>query len=185
VTGAFDAEIRLRPASADDVPFVYESLTELRGGVDVSPDMFHAYCGRLFEEPDARILIADAGGRRVGAIALNRFAMPRYAGYGYEIEEFVVVRACRRKGVGRRMLELVIERCGRDPLARKIVVKSNRAGARLYRTIMSPRRAPTFQHLLNMLPRTSTSRSARRHAVPHASSGGAPRPLSTQDDHDR
>ena len=129
-------DVRLRHASLDDAAFAHDCLSELRDGVRVSREAFEVYLRAVVVQPQVSILIAESGRRRVGLVTLNRFVMPRYVGYGYEIEEFVVAPAHRRCGIGRQMLTLLIEMCGRDPQARKLVVKSNTIGATLYATMM-------------------------------------------------
>ena len=98
------------------------------------------------------MLFIEADGKHAGVVTLVRFAMPRYLGHGYEIQELVVAPAFRRQGLARRALELVAERCRADAHARKVVIRTNVEHARrAYATVWSATDLTSYQTLLHLL----------------------------------
>jgi GNAT superfamily N-acetyltransferase len=127
--------MELAPMTSATMRFVYECLGELRGSAVYSFENFSEYVDQqLIEHPACRILVASIDGNPVGMLTCNTFAMPRYLGFGYELEEVVVHPLHRRQGLGRKMIARFIDDVRSDPRVRKIIVKTDdreRAG-RLY-----------------------------------------------------
>jgi GNAT superfamily N-acetyltransferase len=119
-----------------DTGFVFECLKELRGSAEYSIDRFEAYVKAycLLDHPDFQIMIGASAFQPVGILTCNRFAMPRYLGFGYEIEEIVISPALQGKGYGKAMIEAFLAWSQPDQSIRKIILKTDdgaRAG-RLY-----------------------------------------------------
>jgi GNAT superfamily N-acetyltransferase len=73
-------------------------------------------------------------GEKVGMLTCNRFAIPRYLGFGIEIEEVVTHPSYQGQGIGSEMLEAFISSCVQNSNIRIVIVKTDdpkRAG-RLY-----------------------------------------------------
>jgi ribosomal protein S18 acetylase RimI-like enzyme len=127
----------LRRAVIADAEFLFECLRELRGGASYTPADFVEYLERhgLLSHPEFQIFVGCAGVRPVGMLTCNRFAMPRYLGFGVEIEEVVVHPRAQRQGYAEAMLQALFKRLAGDRALRKILVKTDdqlRAGG-LYR----------------------------------------------------
>jgi ribosomal protein S18 acetylase RimI-like enzyme len=145
----------LRPAIPADAGFLYECLGELRGGVSYPLERFEDYLRRhrLLEHPAYGVLVGADGGRAVGMLTCNRFAMPRYLGFGLEIEEVVVHPGAQRRGYGRRMLLALFERAKADPEIRKVIVKTDdelRAGG-LYAQYFTVVKTTVYGRTVNLL----------------------------------
>jgi ribosomal protein S18 acetylase RimI-like enzyme len=128
--------LHLRRANDGDLAFLHECLGELRGGVSYSLADFGAYLAThgLLAHADFQIWTGCEGEERVGMLTCNRFAMPRYLGFGLEIEELVVHPRAQRRGHAEAMLSALFLRAADDRTLRKILVKTDdqaRAG-RLY-----------------------------------------------------
>jgi GNAT superfamily N-acetyltransferase len=128
--------IELRRMIREDTGFVFDCLKELRGSVTYSLDGFESYLEehRLIDHADFYILIGADALERIGMLTCNRFSMPRYLGFGYEIEEVVVHPALQGRGYGKALIEAFLSRAALDASVRKVIVKTDddvRAG-RLY-----------------------------------------------------
>jgi ribosomal protein S18 acetylase RimI-like enzyme len=103
--------------------------------------------------------VENATGARVGVVTVTRFSMIRYLGCGYEIEEVSVLPEYQGKGVAPRMLELVVEQFAKDPLARKLLIRTNGENAkRAYGRVVSMTDMVSMHKPLNLLPPDPTRR---------------------------
>ena len=128
--------MKLRPMTPDDVPFIHECLRELRGAVDYPEGRLADYLANdpVVQSGCCRIFVGEVDGVAVGMLTCNRYAMPRYLGYGIELEEVVVHPACQGHGHGGAMLEAFLAMVQADPSVRRVTVRTDdvqRAG-RLY-----------------------------------------------------
>jgi GNAT superfamily N-acetyltransferase len=149
-------EVRLvdlkAPVSAEDAAFVTECLVALFAPIAGRVDEMRMYLDAHVRPPETSVLVIEVDGHRAGIVTLVRFAMPRYLGYGYEIQELVVAPPHQNKGVARRTLALVAERCRGDARARKVVIRTNVDGARrAYASVWSATDLTSFQTMLNLL----------------------------------
>lgn len=145
----------LRSARESDLEFLFECLAELRGGARYTSRQLDEYLREhlLLGHADFRILVGCDATVSVGMLTCNRFAMPRYLGFGVEIEEVVVHPGAQRRGFGRRMLLELFEQLRRDPLIRKIIVKTDdqlKAGS-LYRQYFSVVQTTVYSQTVNLL----------------------------------
>jgi|GEM_PF-1221407 len=120
-------EITLRPAQPDDLPFVHECLKALRGRAQYGVPELRAYMERLPEVQGTAttLLVAHHQGRAVGILAVNRFAMPRYLGYGVELEEVVIDQDHRRYGYGAAMIAAFLRSVEGDRELRTVRVRTD------------------------------------------------------------
>jgi len=131
----------LQPFAAGHIDFVFECLRELRGQADYSLAQFEDYVRAhgLFGHADFLILVGITGAQPVGMLTCNRFAMPRYLGFGYELEEVVVHPSFQGRGHGKELVHAFLERARSEPEIRKVIVKTDdqlRAG-KLYQRYFS------------------------------------------------
>jgi len=143
----------LAPVSGADRDHVIECLRALNGDVDRIRGDIEAMLPVYLADPSVELVIVGTSeGEAAGLVTLTRFAMPRYAGYGYEIEEIAMLPAFRGRGLGRNALVALAERLGADKRARKIVVRTNGAdAARLYAAVYSETDMRSFQMFVNKI----------------------------------
>jgi GNAT superfamily N-acetyltransferase len=135
-------ELALRPAGPDDAAFVHECLTALRGRAQYDVQRLREYLELLLDEQGVTttILVASNAGTAVGLLTVNRFAMPRYLGFGIELEEVVVHAEHRRKGYGTAMINSFLRSVQDDGSLRSVRVRtddhegSGRLYARMFNT---------------------------------------------------
>lgn len=140
------------PVSVDDASFVADCLVELFAPIAGRTDELRAYLDVTLRSPETTMLVMEVDGQRAGLVTLVRYAMPRYLGYAYEIQELVVAHPFRGRGVARRALALVAAHCKQDPLARKVVIKTNvEAAKRAYASVWSATDLTSYQDMLNLL----------------------------------
>jgi GNAT superfamily N-acetyltransferase len=138
-----------------DLPFAFECLAELRGIARYTGEDFADYVAshRLLDHPDFRLLIGECGGESIGMLTCNRFAMPRYLGFGYEIEEVVVHPRYQGRQLGHAIVAAFLEQVAGDPGVRKVLVKTDdmdRAG-RIYSKYFGLVEAKVFGRAVNKL----------------------------------
>jgi GNAT superfamily N-acetyltransferase len=122
--------IQFEPYSESNSAFVFDCLAELRGDVEVSLESFRDYMDRLgVEGGGARILVALDSARRVGLLTVNRYAIPRYVGFGVELEEVVIHPEFQGEGLGSRMVEAFLDSVAHDPSLRRVTVRTDSDGA--------------------------------------------------------
>ena len=156
-------DIRLEPVipplSEDVLAFCVEALHEVFSSID----HWHAagavkpYLDAELQRGDTWIFIAvsNATNERVALVSVTRFAMPRYLGHGYEVEEMCVLPAFRGKGIATRILELLAEKYKQDPNARKLLIRTNEtnhAARKAYGRVCEMTDMISMQTFLNKLP---------------------------------
>jgi GNAT superfamily N-acetyltransferase len=148
-------EITLRPAHPDDAPFVHECLKALRGGAQYGVPELRQYLERLpgVQGAATTLLVANHEERAVGLLTVNRFAMPRYLGYGIELEEVVVHEDHRRKGYGAAMIATFLRSVTGDPSLRTVRVRTDdhSGSGRLYVTMFSTTASRLYAKSVNPL----------------------------------
>jgi RimJ/RimL family protein N-acetyltransferase len=116
----------LTPLTSDDIEFAFECLLTLRGQVSYSPADLRQYCERwALLGPTSPMLIARMDGVPVGLLTCNRLAVPRYLGFGIELEEVVVAPAFQGQGVAGRMIDAFLEWAGQQPELRRVQVRTD------------------------------------------------------------
>lgn len=127
--------MKLLPMTPETIEFVYDCLLLLRGSANYSLAAFREYvhANSLLEHPEFRVYVAHTEEEPAGMLTTNRFSMPRYLGFGYELEEVIVHPRHQRRGVGKEMIALFIQAVSADPNTRKVIVKTDDSIAgRLY-----------------------------------------------------
>jgi len=153
---AHDRDVELveivAPVSRADAEFAALCLRELFAPIADRAEDLRAYLDTELRAGATTLLAIELAGQRAGLVSLVRFAMPRYLGHGYEIQELVILEPFRGRGVARRALTLVAERCRQDPLARKVVVRTNVPAARAaYGAVWQESDMASYQAMLNLL----------------------------------
>ena len=120
------AGLTFRVATRDDLPDLLALYQQLESQTSsVTLERLEKTFGRLENYPDYKVYVAREGNVAVGTFALVIMDTlgERCAPAGI-IEDVVVARSARGKGIGRRMMELALERC-REAGCYKAVLSSN------------------------------------------------------------
>jgi GNAT superfamily N-acetyltransferase len=117
----------LERITLSDISFVFDCLVALRGDALYDEREFKRYLeiNGLFNPGPFSILVGREAGERVGMLTCNRFSIPRYLGFGIEIEEVVVHPRYQGKGVAGRMMNEMIAMLSLDTSVRKVIVKTD------------------------------------------------------------
>src|SRR4051812_38070264 len=153
----------LAPVSPEDVTFLGKGLKPVWQHIDAYAASGHlkTYLDKELARDDIWLFVAveNATGARVGVVTVTRFSMIRYLGHGYEVEEVSVLPEYQGKGVAPRMLELIAERVAKDPLARKLLIRTNGENAKkAYGRVVSMTDMVSMHKPLNLLPPDPKSR---------------------------
>lgn len=147
--------MNLQPLAEAHLEFAFECLKELRGQANYSLAQFRDYVrdARLIGHPEHQLFVGEVSGSPMGLLTCNRFAMPRYLGFGYELEEVIVSAANQDKGYGQLLIDAFLKRVGADPTVRKVSVKTDdeaRAG-KVYRKFFAPVHTTVYSKPINRL----------------------------------
>lgn len=115
----------LRKANKDDALWLFDILEELRHPVKYTQKQFNNYFETVLLSDYFQFLIFYNDSDKLGMVSLNKFYMPRYIGVGYEMEEFVIHKNFRGKGLSYKMIEEVKNLVNKDLQSRKLIIKSN------------------------------------------------------------
>jgi GNAT superfamily N-acetyltransferase len=145
-------EVSFRVAAADDLETLHGLYLELETPRPaLTPERLREVFSRLVLYPDYKVYIAESGGRPVGTFALliADTLGDRCAPEGI-VEDVVVARDARGRGIGRRMMEFALERC-REAGCYKMALSSNlrREDAhRFYETLGFQKHGYSFRVML-------------------------------------
>ena len=147
--------IELNRMTSESVGFVYECLKELRGELQYSAERFSAFVSEhgLLAHPDFVVYVGHSGRRPIGMLTCNRFVIPRYLGYGIELEEVVVHPKYQGKGFGKALIENFLDHAREDLGLRKVIVKTDdgdKAGE-LYSQFFDVMRTTVYAKPMNYL----------------------------------
>lgn len=147
--------ITFRGAMPSDAQFVHECLEALRGRAVYSIEDLRQYLRRLSADPSAAcaVLVACHGETPIGVLTTNRFGMPRYLGFGIELEEVVIHERYRRRGYGEAMLSSFLRAVECDPDVRAVRVRTDDhdGSGRLYGRLFTATDARLYGRSVNSL----------------------------------
>jgi N-acetylglutamate synthase-like GNAT family acetyltransferase len=135
-------DLTIRPAAASDSEAIFALLKEL--AITYTPDRaaFERHYPELLQSGSAALCVAALEGQVVG-YALAFEALTLYAnGTVTELQELVVDPRHRGKGIGRKLVESVVERA-RASGSVEVTVPTNRAG-RYYQRLGFEERAAYY-----------------------------------------
>jgi GNAT superfamily N-acetyltransferase len=146
--------MNLTPLTGDDVDFVFDCLLTLRGQASYSADDLRGYCERwALRGPTSPILIARMEGVPVGMLTYNRFAVPRYLGFGIELEEVIIAPNFQGQGLAGQMIEHFLVWIAQFPEIRRVQVRTDdevRAG-KVYARLFTKTDSMIFTRSINSL----------------------------------
>lgn len=142
----------LRKARVEDCEWVYKTLEVLRSPVTYSLEQFETYFKLCLNSDFFSFYIFCDQDKKVGLVSLNKFYMPRYLGFGYEMEEFVVHEKYRGNGFSYKMIDAVKTMLKDDPSVRKLIIKTNGEDSKhIYAKALKQTNLVTYQEYLNKL----------------------------------
>ena len=143
----------IRKAKFEDAKFVYANLAVLRGDVEYNFDQFITYYRNYLLNDNNWIFIAKVSTEDIGFVTVNRYSSIRFIGYTLELEEVVIIKKMRGKGLGSIFLKNVIKKIQSDVLIRKIVIKTDdlKVAGKLYSKELTLTNMRTFQKYLNKI----------------------------------
>ncbi|MBI4375235.1 MAG: GNAT family N-acetyltransferase [Elusimicrobia bacterium] len=147
--------IKLKALSDDSLEFAFQCLKELRGRARYSLSDFERYvrANHLMDHSNFEMLVGYTGKFPIGILTCNRFAMPRYLGFGYELEEVIICPSRQGQGYGKQLVRAFLRRAKSDKSIRKVIVKTDdqvRAG-KLYKKYFSVSPATVYHTTVNLL----------------------------------
>lgn len=107
--------VSILPATAAHAPVIVKLLLELAEVLDhelgISPHGLTMITRRMIDEPRSHILLAETNGQIVGLISFTTRQTLLHPAPSGLIDELIVSRQHRRKGLGRRLVTEAVEYC--------------------------------------------------------------------------
>ena len=145
--------LTINKASLDDLEFIFCCLKELRGSVNYTLNDFKKYVtsNNILSSPNFEIFIFKDGKNNIAIITSNKFSIPRYLGFGIEIEEIVVAKNFRGLGYGKKVIKIFIKYFQSKKHIRKIVVRTDdfSIAGPLYENFFNKSNIKTFSSNIN------------------------------------
>jgi len=107
--------ILIRRAIESDMPMIKKLAIELIESManrqGISEDVVLNNCEHLIKSPNSYILLAVVNGKAIGLINFTIRKTILHPGLSSLVDELVVLRSYRRKGVGKELIHATIEEC--------------------------------------------------------------------------
>lgn len=146
--------LNIRKATLADCDFVKLCRKQLVS-TEISDDIFQKYFSVLLDQQSAcvDVWIANVNNIPAGYIVANKFSIPRYLGFGVELEEVVIMPEFQRKGYGEAFILYLIDHYSGYSDCRKIAVKTDddKGSGKLYKKLMAETRMKFYQQFLNKI----------------------------------
>lgn len=147
--------LEFRKALISDYEPVFTAVCELLDSSLFHLSDFEIYWQSLlrgaFGKCDVWLAIKD--GKPCAYILANYFAIPRYLGFGIELEEVVTLPEYQRKGIGKSFIKFLVTQYSSKNTCRKIVVKTDdhSGSGKLYAELFNSTGMRLYQKYLNKL----------------------------------
>jgi len=108
-------DIIIRKANKSDLPIIIELMKELIEAMDdvegFDIDIVSENCHSLLNDVNSNIMVAEIDGHTVGVVKYSARRTFLHSGLSGLIDELVVTKDYRGKGIGKQLIFAVIERC--------------------------------------------------------------------------
>ncbi len=143
--------IELIKATISDSSFILRAALDLSDDRIINETNFEPYLNNVIINECCDVWLITSEKEKAGYALLNRMPMLRFRGYCVEIEEIVIVKEHRNKGLGKEFLKRLIKHYHKDSLVRKISIKTDdtEGSARLYERIFDKTGMMYYQQYLN------------------------------------
>lgn len=148
-------ELKIRKAEFADCKNVFNAIKELIDKDFYNYIDFEIYWKKVLtgEFGKCDLWVAFTNNKFCAYICANYFPIPRYIGFGVELEEIVTLPSFQRKGIGGIFITELVNHYLDNNACRKILIKTNdRLGSgRLYSRLFAETNMIIYQKLLNTL----------------------------------
>jgi ribosomal protein S18 acetylase RimI-like enzyme len=127
----------IRDAGTNDIPAILDLIRQLGETDDPGPDASAEHIASALAHPALQILVAEDGGRVAGFLACTVRPNLYHGADAGHVDELVVDRDCRGRGIGTMLLTEFLERMRRRGCAEVSVgvLLGNDRAQRLYRAM--------------------------------------------------
>jgi len=107
--------ILLRKAMESDLPIIEKLITELIESMDnkegIDTNTAFENCRNLLSDTNSYLLVGEINGAIIGFIHFAIHKALLHSGPSGLIDEFIVTRSCRSKGVGKQLIDAATQKC--------------------------------------------------------------------------
>lgn len=107
--------VTIRNAKKSDLPAINQLIFQLISTLDkkesIDPEFISRKSRSLFRSASSHFLVAEAGKTIVGFVHFTTRGTITHRGLSGMIDELVVTKGFRRRGIGRKLLLATMERC--------------------------------------------------------------------------
>lgn len=118
------AKLKIRKVKAKDLDFIYNSICELENE-ELNSEVFTTIFNENIANPNNLYLIAENENEGVGFISFHTQNLLHHCGRVGEIQEFFINENHRGKGIGRQLIEKIMQYAVENKL-KSIEVTTNR-----------------------------------------------------------
>lgn len=119
-----DSKVEIRKAEKQDLDFVYKSICELENE-ELDLKVFKEIFNENISNPNNLYLIAKNENEDVGFISFHTQNLLHHCGRVGEIQEFFIHKSHRGKGIGRQLIQKIMQFANQNSL-KSIEVTTNR-----------------------------------------------------------
>lgn len=116
--------IKVRKAAEEDLDFVYRSICELEDEI-LDFEVFKAIFLENITNPHINYFLAEKENKRVGFISFHTQKLLHHCGLVGEIQEFFINKNYRNQGIGRELIQTILQ-FAREQKLKSIEVTTNR-----------------------------------------------------------
>ena len=147
-------ELTFRKAVLSDYKLIYIAVQELLEKPLFTQHQFKKYWFELISGIFGKNevwLAFNSEGEFLGYIFVNFYWLPRYLGFGVDLEEVVTIPKFQRKGICKNFINFLISHYKVEKQCRKITIKTddNSGSGKLYKSLFDSTETRIFQNYLN------------------------------------
>ncbi len=147
--------MEIRYAKPSDIDFIYLCLKELNDEEFFTLNEFRFFCEdkKIFESDHMCFVIGQEKGIDCGLLTCNKFFMPRYLGFGIELEEVVIIPELQGKGLIGQLITKYFDEIKKDDSIRKVIIKTDdsKIASKAYQKVFDKQPHILFSKRINYL----------------------------------